>query len=112
MPKNVRGPDGTQALSRGIGAALLSELASGIANRFGPFHPVIEWGLIFHTLVRKGCLRRAIGNHGVDGIHDVAWKVGIFHGKNASEMTGHVNQLAGIPLRRAEAAPPTGAAWE
>ena len=38
-------------LSRGIGAVLLFELISGLAVTFGPFHPVIEWGLIFHTLL-------------------------------------------------------------
>ena len=38
-------------LSRGIGAALFFELVSGLAVTFGPFHPVIEWGLIFHTLL-------------------------------------------------------------
>ncbi|HET7103466.1 MAG TPA: multiheme c-type cytochrome, partial [Terracidiphilus sp.] len=36
-------------LSRGIGAVLLFELISGLAVTFGPFHPVIEWGLIAHT---------------------------------------------------------------
>jgi hypothetical protein len=38
-------------LSRGIGAFLLFELVSGLAVTFGPFRPVIEWGLIFHTIL-------------------------------------------------------------
>lgn len=38
-------------LSRGIGAVLLFELVSGLAVTFGPFHPLIEWGLILHTLL-------------------------------------------------------------
>ncbi len=38
-------------LSRGIGAALFFELVSGLAVTFGPFHPAIEWGLIFHTVL-------------------------------------------------------------
>jgi len=37
-------------LSRGVGAVLLFELVSGLAVTFGPFHPVVEWGLIFHTI--------------------------------------------------------------
>ena len=37
------------ALSRGVAAVLLFELISGLAVTFGPSHPVIEWGLIFHT---------------------------------------------------------------
>ncbi len=42
-------PGWTSALSRGVAAVLLFELVSGLAVTFGPFHPVIEWGLIFHT---------------------------------------------------------------
>ncbi len=38
-------------LSRGVGAILLFELVSGLAVTFGPFHPVVEWGLIFHTIL-------------------------------------------------------------
>ena len=38
-------------LSRGVGAVLLFELVSGLAVTFGPFHPVVEWGLIVHTLL-------------------------------------------------------------
>lgn len=38
-------------LSRGIGAALFFELVSGLAVTFGPFHPAVEWGLIFHSVV-------------------------------------------------------------
>jgi hypothetical protein len=38
-------------LSRGIGAVLLFELISGLAVTFGPFHPAVEWGLIFHTIL-------------------------------------------------------------
>ena len=41
----------SSALSRGIGAVLLFELVSGLAVTFGPFHPAVEWGLIFHTLL-------------------------------------------------------------
>ena len=37
------------ALSRSVAAVLLFELVSGLAVTFGPFHPVVEWGLIFHT---------------------------------------------------------------
>ncbi len=37
-------------LSRGVGALLLFELVSGLAVTFGPFQPVVEWGLIFHTV--------------------------------------------------------------
>jgi hypothetical protein len=38
-------------LSRGIAAVLLFELVSGLAVTFGPFHPVVEWGLILHTIL-------------------------------------------------------------
>lgn len=36
-------------LSRSVGAVLLFELISGLAITVGPFHPIIEWGLLFHT---------------------------------------------------------------
>jgi hypothetical protein len=36
--------------SRGIGGILLFELITGLALTFGPFHPAVEWGLIFHTV--------------------------------------------------------------
>lgn len=39
------------ALSRIIGAILLFEVISGLAVTFGPFHPAVEWGLIFHTVI-------------------------------------------------------------
>ncbi len=39
----------TSALSRSVAAVFLFELVSGLAVTFGPFHPVVEWGLIFHT---------------------------------------------------------------
>lgn len=39
------------ALSRAAGAILLFELVSGLAITFGPFHPVIQWGLLLHTIV-------------------------------------------------------------
>lgn len=41
----------SSGLSRAIGAILLFELASGLAVTFGPFHPAVEWGLIFHTVL-------------------------------------------------------------
>jgi hypothetical protein len=37
-------------LSRTAAAILLFELASGLAITFAPFHPVVEWGLLLHTL--------------------------------------------------------------
>ena len=30
---------------------LLFELLSGLAIGFGPFHPVVEWGLLPHTII-------------------------------------------------------------
>jgi hypothetical protein len=39
------------ALSRSAGAVLLFELISGLAITFGPFHPLVQWGLLFHTAV-------------------------------------------------------------
>ena len=39
------------ALSRAAGAILFFELVSGLAITFGPFHPVIEWNLLLHTIV-------------------------------------------------------------
>jgi Cytochrome c554 and c-prime len=39
----------TSALSRSVAAVFLFELVSGLAVTFGPFHPIVEWGLIFHT---------------------------------------------------------------
>jgi hypothetical protein len=39
----------SSALSRSIGAVLLFELVSGLAITFGPFHPLIQWGLLIHT---------------------------------------------------------------
>jgi hypothetical protein len=41
----------SSSLSRWIAAVLLFELFSGLAVTFGPFHPAIEWGLIFHTVL-------------------------------------------------------------
>ena len=41
----------SSALSRIIGAALCFELISGLALTFGPFHPVVQWGLVFHTVL-------------------------------------------------------------
>jgi len=32
-------------------ATLLFEALTGLAITFGPFHPVVEWGVLFHTLV-------------------------------------------------------------
>ncbi len=40
----------TSALSMSVAAVLLFELVSGLAVSFGPFHPIVEWGLIFHTI--------------------------------------------------------------
>jgi hypothetical protein len=46
-----RGPTGwSSALSRIAGAILLFELISGLAVTLGPFHPVVQWGLLLHTL--------------------------------------------------------------
>jgi Cytochrome c554 and c-prime len=39
----------SSVLSRSVAAVLLFELISGLAVTFGPFHPVVEWGLILHT---------------------------------------------------------------
>jgi hypothetical protein len=41
----------SSALSRGVAAILLFELVSGLAITFGPFHPAVEWGLVFHTVL-------------------------------------------------------------
>ncbi|MBI3681278.1 MAG: hypothetical protein HY235_12895, partial [Acidobacteria bacterium] len=42
---------GWATLLAGVAAAiLLFEAISGLAIAFGPFHPVIEWGLLVHTL--------------------------------------------------------------
>ena len=41
----------SSALSRIIGSVLLFELISGLAITFGPFHPLVQWGLLFHTAV-------------------------------------------------------------
>ena len=41
----------SSTLSRGVAAILLFELVSGLAITFGPFHPIVEWGLIFHTVL-------------------------------------------------------------
>ncbi|MBI4906563.1 MAG: hypothetical protein HY820_23240 [Acidobacteria bacterium] len=38
-------------LARVVAAILLFEAISGLAIAFGPFHAVIEWGLLVHTLV-------------------------------------------------------------
>jgi hypothetical protein len=38
-------------MSRAVSAILLFEVVSGLAVTFGPFHPAVEWGLIFHTLL-------------------------------------------------------------
>lgn len=40
----------SSTLSIGVAAILLFELVSGLAVSFGPFHPIVEWGLIFHTI--------------------------------------------------------------
>lgn len=39
----------SSVLSRSAGAVLLVELISGLAITFGPFHPVVQWGLLIHT---------------------------------------------------------------
>ncbi|HEX7959758.1 MAG TPA: multiheme c-type cytochrome [Terriglobales bacterium] len=41
----------TTVLARSAGAVLLFELVSGLAITFGPFRPVIQWGLLLHTVV-------------------------------------------------------------
>ena len=38
-------------LSRTVAAILFFELLSGLAITFGPFHPVIEWSILLHTIV-------------------------------------------------------------
>jgi hypothetical protein len=37
-------------LARSAAAILLFEVVSGLAITFGPFHPVIQWGLLLHTI--------------------------------------------------------------
>ena len=37
-------------LARATAAILLFEFVSGLAITLGPFHPALEWGLIFHTV--------------------------------------------------------------
>lgn len=41
----------SSALSRSAGAILLFELVTGLAITFGPFHPLVQWGLLLHTLL-------------------------------------------------------------
>jgi len=38
-------------LARAAGAILLFEVVSGLAITFGSFHPVIQWGLLLHTIL-------------------------------------------------------------
>src|SRR5581483_359002 len=38
-------------LARAVAAILLFEVVSGLAITFGPFHPVVEWGLLLHTIL-------------------------------------------------------------
>jgi hypothetical protein len=38
-------------LARATSAILLFEAVSGLAITFGPFHPVIQWGLLLHTIL-------------------------------------------------------------
>src|SRR5215475_5740266 len=38
-------------LARATGGILLFQIASGLAVTFGPFHPVVEWGLLLHTAI-------------------------------------------------------------
>ena len=46
----------SSVLSRTVAAVLLFELVSGLAVTFGPFHPVVEWGLVFHTALGIICV--------------------------------------------------------
>src|SRR5215467_9462645 len=41
----------SSVLSKTAAAILLFELLSGLAITFGPFHPVIEWSVLLHTIV-------------------------------------------------------------
>src|SRR5262252_3134707 len=41
----------SSVLSKVAAAILLFELLSGLAVTFGPFHPVIEWSVLLHTIV-------------------------------------------------------------
>ena len=41
----------SSVLSRATAAMLFFELITGLAITFGPFHPAIQWGLLFHTIV-------------------------------------------------------------
>src|SRR5580765_4641526 len=36
-------------LARAVAGVLLFELVSGLVITFGPFHAVVEWGLLLHT---------------------------------------------------------------
>src|SRR5215467_3201866 len=38
-------------LARGTAAILVFQMISGLAVTFGPFHPVVEWGLLLHTAI-------------------------------------------------------------
>lgn len=40
----------TAVLAGFAGAALLFELVTGLAVTFGPFHPIVEWAVILHTV--------------------------------------------------------------
>jgi hypothetical protein len=41
----------SSVLSRATAAILFFELITGLAITFGPFHPAVQWGLLFHTIV-------------------------------------------------------------
>ena len=41
----------SSALANATGVILLFEVLSGLAITFGPFHPVIQWDLLVHTIV-------------------------------------------------------------
>src|SRR5215470_7285046 len=38
-------------LARATAGILLFQMISGLAVTFGPFHPVVEWGLLLHTAI-------------------------------------------------------------
>ena len=46
----------SSVLSRAVAAVLLFELVSGLAVTFGPFHPIVEWGLLLHTAFGLACV--------------------------------------------------------
>ena len=43
-------------ISRASGAALIFLALTGLALTFGPFHPLLQWGLLLHTAAGVGCL--------------------------------------------------------